>query len=138
MTIMTSTMACAQAFSNSMTCSRSISSRTSGALSKKTAFPMPRVIACCARWWRDQIGLMVNDVLEHTRDQTKGLHTVAEVREAGRTARGILARDGGAGAAIEGLHVRNGSITTPSRFPLPSVRAMSLPGCSPPMRRMGG
>lgn len=38
---------------------------------------------------RDQIGLMVNDVLEHTRDQTKGLHTVAEVREAGRQLAGF-------------------------------------------------
>lgn len=33
---------------------------------------------------RDQIGLMVNDVLEHTAAQVKGLGSVAEVRNAGR------------------------------------------------------
>ncbi|MCR9180337.1 MAG: deoxyguanosinetriphosphate triphosphohydrolase [Erythrobacteraceae bacterium] len=38
---------------------------------------------------RDQIGLMVNDVLEHTRDQATGLRAVAEVREAGRQIAGF-------------------------------------------------
>ena len=38
---------------------------------------------------RDQIGLMVNDVLEHTAGQVKGLVSVAEVREAGRQLAGF-------------------------------------------------
>ncbi len=38
---------------------------------------------------RDQIGLMVNDVLEHTRDHLAGLRAVAEVREAGRQIAGF-------------------------------------------------
>ena len=38
---------------------------------------------------RDQIGLMVNDVLEHTRAQVQGLHSVAEVRAAGRQLAGF-------------------------------------------------
>jgi dGTPase len=38
---------------------------------------------------RDQIGLMVNDVLEHTRSEAKGLRSVAEVREAGRQLAGF-------------------------------------------------
>ncbi len=38
---------------------------------------------------RDQIGLMVNDVLEHTRSQVKGLRSVSEVREAGRQLAGF-------------------------------------------------
>ena len=38
---------------------------------------------------RDQIGLMVNDVIEHTAAQVKGLHTVADVREAGRQLAGF-------------------------------------------------
>jgi len=38
---------------------------------------------------RDQIGLMVNDVLEHTRAQTKGFASVAEVRAAGRQLAGF-------------------------------------------------
>ncbi|UAB79704.1 deoxyguanosinetriphosphate triphosphohydrolase [Erythrobacter sp. SCSIO 43205] len=38
---------------------------------------------------RDQIGLMVNDVLEHTRTQTNGFESVAEVRAAGRQLAGF-------------------------------------------------
>ena len=38
---------------------------------------------------RDQIGLMVNDVLEHTAEQAKGLGSVAEVRAAGRQLAGF-------------------------------------------------
>jgi dGTPase len=38
---------------------------------------------------RDQIGLMVNDVLEHTADQVKGIGSVAEVRAAGRQLAGF-------------------------------------------------
>ena len=38
---------------------------------------------------REQIGLMVNDVLEHTRAQTKGFESVAEVRGAGRQLAGF-------------------------------------------------
>ena len=38
---------------------------------------------------RDQIGLMVNDVLEHTAGQAKGLGSVAEVRGAGRQLAGF-------------------------------------------------
>ena len=38
---------------------------------------------------RDQIGLMVNDVLEHTAAQVKGLRSVDEVREAGRQLAGF-------------------------------------------------
>lgn len=38
---------------------------------------------------RDQIGLMVNDVLEHTRASTKGMASVAEVRAAGRQLAGF-------------------------------------------------
>lgn len=38
---------------------------------------------------RDSIGLMVNDVLEHTREQVRGLRSVAEVREAGRQLAGF-------------------------------------------------
>ena len=38
---------------------------------------------------RDQIGLMVNDVLEHTRDQVRGLGSVEEVRTAGRPLAGF-------------------------------------------------
>lgn len=38
---------------------------------------------------RDQIGLMVNDVIEHTRETVKGLRSVAEVREAGRQLAGF-------------------------------------------------
>lgn len=38
---------------------------------------------------RDQIGLMVNDVLEHTREMTKGMGSVAEVRDAGRQLAGF-------------------------------------------------
>lgn len=38
---------------------------------------------------RDQIGLMVNDVLEHTRAQVKGFKSVAEVRDAGRQLAGF-------------------------------------------------
>lgn len=38
---------------------------------------------------RDQIGLMVNDVLEHTKAQTKGFESVAEVRAAGRQLAGF-------------------------------------------------
>lgn len=38
---------------------------------------------------RDQIGLMVNDVLEHTAAQVKGLRSVHEVREAGRQLAGF-------------------------------------------------
>ncbi|EAQ29428.1 deoxyguanosinetriphosphate triphosphohydrolase-like protein [Erythrobacter sp. NAP1] len=38
---------------------------------------------------RDQIGLMVNDVLEHTRAQVKNIGSVAEVRDAGRQLAGF-------------------------------------------------
>jgi dGTPase len=38
---------------------------------------------------RDQIGLMVNDVLEHTRAQIAGIGSVAEVRAAGRVLAGF-------------------------------------------------
>ena len=38
---------------------------------------------------REQIGLMVNDVLEHTRGQVDGLNSVAEVRAAGRPLAGF-------------------------------------------------
>ncbi|WP_427965573.1 deoxyguanosinetriphosphate triphosphohydrolase [Altererythrobacter sp.] len=38
---------------------------------------------------RDQIGLMVNDVIEHTREQVKGVGSVAEVRDAGRQLAGF-------------------------------------------------
>ncbi|BDW81956.1 deoxyguanosinetriphosphate triphosphohydrolase-like protein [Erythrobacter sp. Dej080120_24] len=38
---------------------------------------------------RDQIGLMVNDVLQHTREMTKGVGSVAEVRDAGRQLAGF-------------------------------------------------
>lgn len=38
---------------------------------------------------RDQIGLMVNDVLAHTRAQTSGIGSVAEVRGAGRQLAGF-------------------------------------------------
>ena len=38
---------------------------------------------------RDQIGLMVNDVLEHTAAQVQGLRSVADVREAGRQLAGF-------------------------------------------------
>lgn len=38
---------------------------------------------------RDQIGLMVNDVLEHTAREVKGLGSVAEVRAAGRQLAGF-------------------------------------------------
>jgi dGTPase len=38
---------------------------------------------------RDQIGLMVNDVIEHTAAQVKGLRSVADVREAGRQLAGF-------------------------------------------------
>lgn len=38
---------------------------------------------------RDQIGLMVNDVLEHTAAQVRGLGSVAEVRNAGRQLAGF-------------------------------------------------
>jgi len=38
---------------------------------------------------RDQIGLMVNDVLQHTREMTKGMGSVAEVRDAGRQLAGF-------------------------------------------------
>lgn len=38
---------------------------------------------------RDQIGLMVNDVLEHSRAQVKGLTSVADVRDAGRQLAGF-------------------------------------------------
>ncbi len=38
---------------------------------------------------RDQIGLMVNDVLEHTAAQARGLGSVAEVRSAGRQLAGF-------------------------------------------------
>jgi dGTPase len=38
---------------------------------------------------RDQIGLMVNDVIEHTAAQVKDLRSVAEVREAGRQLAGF-------------------------------------------------
>lgn len=38
---------------------------------------------------RDQIGLMVNDVLEHTSASTKGFETVSQIREAGRQLAGF-------------------------------------------------
>lgn len=38
---------------------------------------------------RDQIGLMVNDVLEHSRENTKGYGSVAEIRDAGRQLAGF-------------------------------------------------
>jgi len=38
---------------------------------------------------RDQIGLMVNDVIEHTRAQVKDVRSVAEVREAGKQLAGF-------------------------------------------------
>ncbi|MFW5634647.1 MAG: deoxyguanosinetriphosphate triphosphohydrolase, partial [Erythrobacter sp.] len=38
---------------------------------------------------RDQIGLMVNDVIEHTREQVRDLGSVAEVRSAGRQLAGF-------------------------------------------------
>jgi len=38
---------------------------------------------------RDQIGLMVNDVLEHTTAQIKGFGSVAEIRDAGRQLAGF-------------------------------------------------
>ncbi len=38
---------------------------------------------------RDQIGLMVNDVLEHTAAQIKGFGSVAEIRDAGRQLAGF-------------------------------------------------
>lgn len=38
---------------------------------------------------RDQIGLMVNDVLEHSREQAKGYASVAEIRDAGRQLAGF-------------------------------------------------
>jgi dGTPase len=38
---------------------------------------------------RDQIGLMVNDVLQHTRASTDGLETVTEARQAGRQLAGF-------------------------------------------------
>jgi dGTPase len=38
---------------------------------------------------RDQIGIMVNDVLEHTASQVRGLASVAEVRNAGRQLAGF-------------------------------------------------
>lgn len=41
---------------------------------------------------RDQIGLMVNDVIEHTAAQVKCLRSVADVREAGRQLAGFSPR----------------------------------------------
>lgn len=38
---------------------------------------------------RDQIGLMVNDVIEHTREQVRGLESIEEVRSAGRQLAGF-------------------------------------------------
>lgn len=38
---------------------------------------------------RDQIGMMVNDVIDHTAAQVKGLRTVVDVREAGRQLAGF-------------------------------------------------
>ena len=38
---------------------------------------------------RSQIGLMVNDVLEHTREQARGLSSADEVREAGKQLAGF-------------------------------------------------
>ncbi|MEP3420338.1 MAG: deoxyguanosinetriphosphate triphosphohydrolase [Erythrobacter sp.] len=38
---------------------------------------------------RDQIGLMVNDVLEHSRNAVKGFGSVAEIRDAGRQLAGF-------------------------------------------------
>jgi dGTPase len=38
---------------------------------------------------RDQIGLMVNDVLEHTREAVKGMGSVAEIRDADRQLAGF-------------------------------------------------
>ncbi|KPP93434.1 deoxyguanosinetriphosphate triphosphohydrolase [Erythrobacter sp. HL-111] len=38
---------------------------------------------------RDQIGLMVNDVIEHTREQVRDIGSVAEVRSAGRQLAGF-------------------------------------------------
>jgi dGTPase len=38
---------------------------------------------------RDQIGMMVNDVIEHTSAQVKGLRSVSDVREAGRQLAGF-------------------------------------------------
>ncbi len=38
---------------------------------------------------RDQIGLMVNDVLDHSREQAKGFQSVAEIRGAGRQLAGF-------------------------------------------------
>ena len=38
---------------------------------------------------RDQIGMMVNDVIAHTREQARGLSSVAEVRAAGRQLAGF-------------------------------------------------
>jgi dGTPase len=38
---------------------------------------------------RDQIGMMVNDVIDHTAAQVKGLRSVDEVREAGRQLAGF-------------------------------------------------
>ena len=38
---------------------------------------------------RDQIGMMVNDVIAHTNDQARGLSSVAEVRAAGRQLAGF-------------------------------------------------
>ncbi|SMQ60658.1 dGTPase [Altererythrobacter xiamenensis] len=38
---------------------------------------------------RDQIGVMVNDVIEHTRDQVKDIGSVEEIRDAGRQLAGF-------------------------------------------------
>ena len=38
---------------------------------------------------RDQIGMMVNDVIEHTKAQTKGLRSLDEVRDAGKRLAGF-------------------------------------------------
>lgn len=38
---------------------------------------------------RDQIGLMVNDVIEHTSEQVRGLESVIQVRDAGRALSGF-------------------------------------------------
>lgn len=52
-------------------------------------FPNARIERQLRELVRDQIGLMVNDVLEHTRKQVDGIGSVAQVRGAGRQLAGF-------------------------------------------------
>ena len=86
---------------------------------------------------RDQIGVMVNDVIEETRRRIAGagVETVDDVRAAGHQLVGFSDADGGGRAHAQALHVRDALPQPVAARRRRSGARATRRGCSRPMRR---